>query len=57
MQVQCNRVKIIPIVIGALATIIKSTNRDFHQLKLHQNHDALQMIVSTGLVNILNNHF
>ena len=56
MQVQCNRVKIIPIVIGALATI-RSTNRDFHQLKLHQNHDALQMIVSTGLVNILNNHF
>lgn len=57
MQVQCNRVKIIPIVIGALGTIIKSTNRDFHQLKLHQHHHALQMIVSTGLVNILNNHF
>ena len=54
IQVQCTRDKLIPIVIDALGTIIKNTNKDFHKLGLHQHLHALQMIIATGLVNKLN---
>lgn len=36
-QVQCNRGRIVPIIIGALGTITQNTNKDLHQLKLQNN--------------------
>lgn len=57
IQVQCTRGKVIPIAIGALGTVRDNTNKDLHTLKLQKQQDALQMIVATGTVNILNNHF
>ena len=56
-QVDCDNGQVIPTVIGALGTINESTNQDLRSLKLQQQRDALQMIVTTGTVNILNNHF
>ena len=56
LQVQCNKGRIVPIVIGALGTIIDSANKDLYHLKLQKQHDALQMIVATESVNIINNH-
>ena len=40
-----------------LGTITDNINKDLHTLKLQKQQDALQMIVATGTVNILNNHF
>ena len=56
LQVQCNKGRIVPIVIGALGTIIDSTNKDLHHVKLQKQRDALQMIVVTGSVSIIKNH-
>ena len=57
IQVQCTRGKVIPIVIRALGTVRDNTNKDLHTLTLQKQQDTLQMIVATGTVNILNNHF
>lgn len=56
-QVQCTEGEVIPLVIGALGTITEESNQDLKRLKLTKQRDALQMTVSTGSVNILNNHF
>ena len=56
LQVECNKERIVPIVIGALGNFTDSTNKDLYHLKLQKQHDVLQMIVATGFVNIINNH-
>ena len=56
LQVQCNKGRIVPIVIGALGTIIDSTNKDLHHVKLQKQRDALQVIVVAGSVSIIKNH-
>ena len=56
-QVDCTSGQVIPVVIGALGTITAAINQDLKTLKLSCIKDALQMMISTGSVNILNSHF
>ena len=37
--------------------ITEDTNKDLYTLQMQKHRDALQMIVATGSVTILNNHF
>ena len=56
-QVECEKGEVIPIIIGALGTIDNRTNVNLKKLRFQNRRDALQMVVSIGSVNILNNHF
>ena len=55
-QVECTE-REIPIEIGCLGTMTETTIKDLKKLNLQHHKDALQMTLSTGSVNILNNHF
>ena len=56
-QVQCTEEEVIPIVIGCLGTMMETTIKDLKKLNLQHQKDGLQMTLSTGSVNIFNNHF
>lgn len=56
-QVQCDKGEMIPIITGALQTFNNNTNDDLKKLKIQNQKDALQKVISTRSVNILNNHF
>ena len=56
-QVECTEGEVIPIIIGCLGTMTETTIKDLKKLNLQHQKDALQMTLSTGSVNILNNHF
>ena len=56
-QVQCTEEEVIPIVIGCLGTMTETTIKDLKKLNLQHQKDGLQMTLSTGSVNIFNNHF
>ena len=56
-QVQCTEGEVIPIVIGALGTMMRNMIENLKKLKLQQQRDALQMTIAMGSMNILNSHF
>ena len=56
-QLQCDEGEVISIIIGALCNINNNANEHMRKMKIQDQKDALLMIISTGSVNILNNHF